>query len=156
MGSKTRPSQRRRQYVAVFERHLPTAADCGGHRRCRATARRRVSRFLPRQFDRTENCRTHLQDATPLTVGQEFSGYVALLDADLARPPGLARITRTGHLRHPRSTGLNAHSGIAERAARRIAELTANPLCASQQVAALSAHDELVMASGALKTLAAP
>ena len=101
--------------------------------------------------------RTHLQDATPLTLGQEFSGYVALLDADLGRLkevlPGLRQLAIGGTAV---GTGLNAHPEFAERAARKIAELTGQPFTSHpNKFAALSAHDELVMASGALKTLAA-
>ena len=101
--------------------------------------------------------RTHLQDATPLTLGQEFSGYVALLDADLARLrsvlPGLRALAIGGTAV---GTGMNAPPGFAERAARKIAELTRQPFTSHpNKFAALSAHDELVMGSGALKTLAA-
>jgi fumarate hydratase class II len=101
--------------------------------------------------------RTHLQDATPLTLGQEFSGYVALLDADLARLqqalPGLRELAIGGTAV---GTGLNAHPEFAQRAARKIAELTGQPFVSHpNKFAALSAHDELVMASGVLKTLAA-
>jgi len=100
--------------------------------------------------------RTHLQDATPLTLGQEFSGYVALLDADLERLrlvlPGLRALAIGGTAV---GTGLNAHPEFAERAARKIAELTGQPFTSHpNKFAALSTHDELVMASGALKTLA--
>jgi fumarate hydratase, class II len=101
--------------------------------------------------------RTHLQDATPLTLGQEFSGYVALLEADLVRLklvlPGLHELAIGGTAV---GTGLNAHPEFGERAARSIAELTGHPFTSHpNKFAALSAHDELVMASGALKTLAA-
>ncbi|MGA2657082.1 MAG: lyase family protein, partial [Verrucomicrobiota bacterium] len=100
--------------------------------------------------------RTHLQDATPLTLGQEFSGYVSLLDSDLGRLryvlPGL-RVLAIGGTAV--GTGLNAHPEFAERAARKIAELTSQPFTSHpNKFAALSAHDELVMGSGALKTLA--
>jgi fumarate hydratase class II len=100
--------------------------------------------------------RTHLQDATPLTFGQEFSGYVYLLDADLARLhsmlPGLRALALGGTAV---GTGLNAHPEFAERAARKIAELTGQPFTSHpNKFAALSAHDDIVMASGALKTLA--
>ncbi len=101
--------------------------------------------------------RTHLQDATPLTLGQEFSGYVALLDADIERLrsvlPGLRSLAIGGTAV---GTGLNAHPEFAERAAKKIAELTGQPFTSHpNKFAALSAHDEIVMASGALKTLAA-
>jgi fumarate hydratase class II len=101
--------------------------------------------------------RTHLQDATPLTVGQEFSGYVNLLDRDGGRIAmaldGLYDLAIGGTAV---GTGLNAHPEFAERAAKKIAELTHLPFRSHpNKFAALSAHDELVFASGALKTLAA-
>src|SRR5205085_7523284 len=101
--------------------------------------------------------RTHLQDAVPLTLGQEFSGYVAQLDADLDRLamvlPGLYELAIGGTAV---GTGINTHPEFAERAAAKIAELTGLPfVSAPNKFAALSAHDELVFASGALKTLAA-
>jgi fumarate hydratase class II len=101
--------------------------------------------------------RTHLQDATPLTVGQEFSGWVSLLDRDVERLqmvlPGLYDLAIGGTAV---GTGLNAHPEFAERAARKIAELTHLPFKSHpNKFAALSAHDEIVFASGALKTLAA-
>jgi fumarate hydratase class II len=100
--------------------------------------------------------RTHLQNATPLTLGQEFSGYVSLLDADMVRLryvlPGLRALAIGGTAV---GTGLNAHPKFSERAARKIAELTSQPFTSHpNKFAALSAHDELVMGSGALKTLA--
>ncbi|MFM9437211.1 fumarate hydratase, class II [Janthinobacterium sp. CG_23.3] len=100
--------------------------------------------------------RTHLQDATPLTLGQEFSGYVAQLDfaehiIQAALPPLLqlaAGGTAVG-------TGLNAHPQFAGRIAAELAERTALPFAsASNKFAALAAHDALVAAHGALKTLA--
>jgi fumarate hydratase class II len=101
--------------------------------------------------------RTHLQDATPLTLGQEFSGYVAMLEGDLDRLrtvlPGLRALAIGGTAV---GTGLNAHPEFAERAAGKIAELTGQPFTSHpNKFASLAAHDELVMASGALKTLAA-
>ena len=100
--------------------------------------------------------RTHLQDATPITVGQEISGWVSLLDRDLQR----LRETLTGLYDlaiggTAVGTGLNAHPEFAERAATKIAELTGLPFRSHpNKFAALSAHDELVAASGSLKTLA--
>jgi fumarate hydratase class II len=101
--------------------------------------------------------RTHLQDATPLTLGQEFSGYVNMLDRDGGRIfvalDGLYDLAIGGTAV---GTGLNAHPEFAERAAKKIAELTALPFRSHpNKFAALSAHDEIVFASGALKTLAA-
>jgi fumarate hydratase class II len=100
--------------------------------------------------------RTHLMDAVPLTLGQEFSGYVAQLDHDLqyiqGSLPGLYRLALGGTAV---GTGLNTHPEFAERAAKKIAELTGLPfVSAPNKFAALAAHDEFVMASGALKTLA--
>jgi fumarate hydratase, class II len=101
--------------------------------------------------------RTHLQDAVPLTVGQEISGWVSLLDRDLDRigaaQSGLYDLaigaTAVG-------TGLNAPPEFGRLAAEKIAELTGLPFQQHPHYfAALSAHDELVYASGALKTLAA-
>ncbi|HLM57842.1 MAG TPA: class II fumarate hydratase, partial [Pyrinomonadaceae bacterium] len=100
--------------------------------------------------------RTHLQDATPLTVEQEFSGWASLLERDVERLeavlPGLYDLAIGGTAV---GTGLNSHPEFAERAARKIAELTGLPFKAHpNKFAALSAHDEMVFASGALKTLA--
>jgi fumarate hydratase class II len=100
--------------------------------------------------------RTHLQDATPLTVGQEMSGWANLLARDLERlklaQPGLFDLAIGGTAV---GTGLNSHPEFGERAARKIAELTALPFKSHpNKFAALSAHDEIVFASGALKTLA--
>jgi len=100
--------------------------------------------------------RTHLQDATPLTVGQEMSGWASLIERDIARlkaaMPGLLELAIGGTAV---GTGLNSHPEFGERAARKIAELTGLPFKSHpNKFAALSAHDELVFASGALKTLA--
>jgi fumarate hydratase, class II len=100
--------------------------------------------------------RTHLQDATPLTVGQEFGGWASLIERDIERlkmvMSGLLDLAIGGTAV---GTGLNAHPEFAERAAAKIAELTGLPFKAHpNKFAALSAHDEIVFASGALKTLA--
>jgi fumarate hydratase class II len=100
--------------------------------------------------------RTHLQDATPLTVGQEFSGWASLVERDVERLravlPGLYDLAIGGTAV---GTGLNSHPEFAERAAAKIAELTGLPFRPHpNKFAALSAHDEMVFASGALKTLA--
>jgi fumarate hydratase class II len=101
--------------------------------------------------------RTHLQDATPLTVGQEMSGWASLLERDVTRlsgaMDGLYDLAIGGTAV---GTGLNAHPEFAERAASKIAELTGLPFKSHpNKFAALSAHDEIVFASGAVKTLAA-
>jgi fumarate hydratase class II len=101
--------------------------------------------------------RTHLMDATPLTVGQEMSGWANQLDRDVARLkqvlPGLYDLAIGGTAV---GTGLNSHPEFAERAAKKIAELTGLPFKSHpNKFAALSSHDEIVFASGALKTLGA-
>jgi fumarate hydratase, class II len=101
--------------------------------------------------------RTHLQDATPLTFGQEFSAWVNMLDRDGARiAVGLDGLYDLAIGGTAVGTGLNAHPEFAERAARKIAELTGLPFRSHpNKFTALAAHDEIVFASGALKTLAA-
>jgi fumarate hydratase class II len=101
--------------------------------------------------------RTHLQDATPLTVGQEMSGWANLLARDIARLqmalPGVLDLAIGGTAV---GTGLNSHPEFGARAAQKIAELTGLPFKSHpNKFAALSAHDEIIFASGALKTLAA-
>jgi fumarate hydratase class II len=101
--------------------------------------------------------RTHLMDAVPLTLGQEFSGYVAQLDADLRRIEltldDLYELAAGGTAV---GTGLNTHAEFGTRVASAIAELTGLPfVTAPNKFAALAAHDALVMTSGALRTLAA-
>src|SRR5947208_13952243 len=101
--------------------------------------------------------RTHLQDATPLTVGQEMSGWASLLERDIDRMnktlPGLYDLAIGGTAV---GTGLNAHPEFGERAAKKTSELTGLPFKSHpNKFAALSAHDEIVFTSGALKTLAA-
>jgi fumarate hydratase, class II len=101
--------------------------------------------------------RTHLQDAVPLTLGQEFSGYVAQLDADLDRIAtamgGLFELAIGGTAV---GTGLNAPNGFGGLCAAKIAALTGPPFIAAPNAfAALAAHDAVVFMSGALATLAA-
>src|ERR671921_864287 len=100
--------------------------------------------------------RTHLQDATPLTVDQEMGGWASLVARDVERLklalPGLLDLAIGGTAV---GTGLNSHPEFGERAAKKIAELTGLPFRSHpNKFAALSGHDELVFASGALKTLA--
>jgi fumarate hydratase, class II len=101
--------------------------------------------------------RTHLQDATPVTLGQEFSGYAAQLEFGLERLeatlPGLYRLAQGGTAV---GTGLNAKRGFAEAFAARITAWTALPfVTAPNKFEALAAHDALLFAHGALNTIAA-
>ncbi len=100
--------------------------------------------------------RTHMMDAVPLTLGQEFSGYVSMLDDNLERieaaRPGLHRLALGGTAV---GTGLNAPTGFADLAIRHLAALTGLPLTpAANKFAVMGAHDDLVLVSGVLKTLA--
>ena len=100
--------------------------------------------------------RTHLQDATPLTLGQDFSGYVSQLDH------GLERLQQALHWLYELplggtavGTGLNSHPQYAEKAAAKLAELTGLPfVTAPNKFEALAGRDAVVFASGSLKTLA--
>lgn len=100
--------------------------------------------------------RTHLQDAVPLTLGQEFSAYVSQLDDDLERiEQALPKLHELAIGGTAVGTGLNAPPGFGERAAAKISELTGLRFrAASNPFAALAAHDALVHAHGALRTLA--
>src|SRR3974377_818387 len=100
--------------------------------------------------------RTHMQDATPLTLGQEWSGYAGMLTDDLGRVEaalqGVYRLALGGTAV---GTGINSAPGFAESAASEIAKLTALPFVSSpHQIPAQGAHDALVQLSGALRTLA--
>lgn len=100
--------------------------------------------------------RTHLMDAVPLTLGQEFSGYVSQLDKDLKwfdlLLPDLYELALGGTAV---GTGLNCPPGFSEKAAKRIAEITGfSFVSAANKFAALAAHDPIVMMSGAMRTLA--
>jgi fumarate hydratase class II len=101
--------------------------------------------------------RTHLQDATPLTLGQEFSGYVTQLDRAM-----VAIREATDHIYDLAiggtavGTGLNAHPEFADRASKKISELTGLPFRSHpNKFTALASHDDFVFASGALKQLGA-
>jgi fumarate hydratase class II len=101
--------------------------------------------------------RTHLMDAVPLTLGQEFSGYVQMLDNDLKRLEqvldGLYELALGGTAV---GTGLNTHPQFAVKSAAHIAQLTGLPFrTAPNKFESLAAHDAIVFASGATKTLAA-
>ncbi len=100
--------------------------------------------------------RTHFMDATPLTVGQEFSGYVAQLDHGLrAVKNSLAHLSELALGGTAVGTGINTPPNYAERVARHIAKLTGLPfITAPNKFEALAAHDAIVEAHGALKTVA--
>jgi fumarate hydratase class II len=101
--------------------------------------------------------RTHLQDATPLTLGQEFSGYAKQAEYGIARvKDALPRLYRLAQGGTAVGTGLNAKPGFAERFAEKVAEITGFPfVSAENKFEGLAAHDALVELSGALNTLAA-
>jgi fumarate hydratase class II len=101
--------------------------------------------------------RTHLQDATPLTLGQEFSGYVAQLDHGLKHVEGaLPHLCELALGGTAVGTGLNAPVGFDTKVAAELAKLTGHPfVTAPNKFEALASHDALVHAHGALKTLAA-
>ena len=101
--------------------------------------------------------RTHLQDATPITLGQEFSGYVTQLDRAMAAcKAALDPLYDLAIGGTAVGTGLNAHPEFGERVAKKIAELTGLPFRSHpNKFTALASHDDFVFASGALKTLGA-
>ena len=101
--------------------------------------------------------RTHTQDATPLTLGQEFGGYAHQVAMGIARVklalPGLYELAQGGTAV---GTGLNAPIGFAEKVAERIADITGLPfVTAPNKFEALAAHDAMVFAHGAMNTVAA-
>jgi fumarate hydratase class II len=133
--------------TAVVQRLLPAV------RELRDALQRKAEEF----DDIVKIGRTHLQDAVPLTLGQEFSGYVAQLDADITRIeatlPGLYELAIGGTAV---GTGLNAPPGFGQKAAAKIAELAGLPFTSAPNFfAALAAHDGVIFAHGALTTLAA-
>jgi fumarate hydratase class II len=100
--------------------------------------------------------RTHLMDATPLTLGQEFSGYTTQLEYALDRINGcMPRIYQIALGGTAVGTGLNSHKDFAVKVARQIADLTQCPfVTAPNKFESLAAHDAIVEASGVLKTIA--
>ena len=132
--------------MAVVERLLPEV------RELRDSLEEKAQEFA----DIVKIGRTHLQDAVPLTLGQEFSGYVAQLDGGIQRLeqslPGLYELAIGGTAV---GTGLNAPAEFGEKAATKIAQLTGLPfVSAPNKFAALAAHDAMVFAHGAIRTLA--
>ncbi|HEX5464744.1 MAG TPA: class II fumarate hydratase [Burkholderiales bacterium] len=134
--------------MIALERELRPAV-----KRLRATLDKKSRQFM----NIVKIGRTHLQDATPLTLGQEFSGYVAQLDHGLAHIdatlPHLCELALGGTAV---GTGLNAHPRFAVKVAAELKRLTRLPfVTAPNKFEALAACDALVNAHGALKTLAA-
>ncbi len=133
-------------YRMIVETTLP------GVKKLRDTLAAKAGAFK----DVVKTGRTHLMDATPLTLGNEFSGYVAQLDHGMraieATLPHLSELALGGTAV---GTGLNTPDGYAELVAEKIAEISGHPfVTAPNKFESLSAHDAVVEASGALKTLA--
>jgi fumarate hydratase, class II len=131
---------------AVNDRLLPALSTI--HRRLSAQAQ---------EWDRIVKIgRTHLQDATPLTLGQEFSGYAFQIEAGIERVKAtLPRLYQLAQGGTAVGTGLNAPKGFGEKFAAEIAKLTRLPFeTAPNKFEALAAHDTLVELSGALNVLA--
>jgi len=133
--------------IGIRQKLLPALA------MLRATLKMKSAAFV----DVVKIGRTHLQDATPLTLGQEFSGYVAQLDhAESVILATLAPLYELAVGGTAVGTGLNTHAEFGERVAAELARSSGLPYkSAANKFAALAAHDELVAAHGALKTLAA-
>jgi len=133
-------------YKMVVEKTIP------GVRKLHDTLKKKSEEYM----DVVKIGRTHLMDATPLTVGQEFSGYVSQLKHGIKALentlPHLAQIALGGTAV---GTGINTPKGYAELAAKKIAEFTGLPfVSAENKFEALAAHDALVETHGALKQLA--
>jgi fumarate hydratase class II len=137
-------------HIAAYQ--MLVEATIPGIEQLRDTLREKSEAFM----DVVKIGRTHLMDATPVTVGQELSGYVSQLDHGLRAVRNtldhLAELALGGTAV---GTGLNAPEGFAERVAGRIADLTGLPFrSAENKFEALASHDALVAAHGALKTVA--
>jgi len=133
--------------IGIADRLLPAL------RQLRATLNAKALAFA----DVVKIGRTHLQDATPLTLGQEFSGYVAQLDhAERALTNSLPPLCDLAVGGTAVGTGLNTHPQFGDRVAEQLAKESGLPFkSAANKFAVLAAHDALVSAHGALKTLAA-
>ena len=157
------PPERPRQPRAVLQRHVPDGHAHRGRGAVAAAAvpgggeaARHAGRPSPTAFaDLVKTGRTHLQDATPITLGQEIGAWVAQIDFGLESVrqslPGLYDLAIGGTAV---GTGLNAHPKFGDRTAHYISEATGYPFrSAANKFFALSAHDALVQTSAALRTL---
>ena len=133
-------------YKQVMEITLP------GMQKLRDTLSKKVNEFK----NIVKTGRTHFMDATPLTLGQEFSGYVQQIDNSVRAIKNALEATRELALGGTAvGTGLNAPKGYDVLVARKIAELTGYPfITAPNKFEALAAHDAMVELSGALKRAA--
>src|SRR5256885_4833881 len=144
---------------ASFPTAMHIAAARAVHRRL-LPALERMHERLESQAKRWDSIvkigRTHLQDATPLTLGQEFSGYAAQIEDCIARVEGvMPRLMRLAQGGTAVGTGLNAPQGFGDEFAREVAKLTQLPFTsAPNKYAELAAHDTLVELSGVLNTTA--
>lgn len=137
-------------HIAIYKRIIETTLP--GVKQMRDALQEKSEAFM----DVVKNGRTHLMDATPLTLGQEFSGYVAQLNHGIKALentlPHLSEVALGGTAV---GTGLNTPEGYAELVAKKIAEFTKLPfVTAKNKFEALAAHDALVETHGALKQLA--
>lgn len=144
----------------IFPSAMHVAATCSITRKLKPALlalRQTLAAKMEEFADTVKIGRTHLQDATPLTLGQEFSGYVSQLDHGLDRVetslPHLYELAAGGTAV---GTGLNTHPEFAGRVASELSRITALPfVSAPNKFEALASHDALVYAHGALKTVAA-
>ncbi len=133
-------------YKVIIERTLP------GIEKLRDTLQERSKAMM----EEVKIGRTHFMDATPLTLGQEFSGYVSQLDHGIkALQDSFGHLSELALGGTAVGTGINTPEGYAEKVAEKIAELTGHPFStATNKFEALAAHDALVETHGALKQLA--
>lgn len=133
-------------YKLIVETTIP------GLKKLRNTLHEKSGQFM----DIVKTGRTHLMDATPLTLGQEFSGYVSQIDHGLkALQATLDHLLELALGGTAVGTGINTPPGYADKVAEKIAELSGYPFrSAENKFEALSAHDAIVESSGALKTIA--
>jgi fumarate hydratase class II len=137
-------------HIAAYK--IITASVIPGIEKLRNTLREKSNKYMTV----VKIGRTHCMDATPLTVGQEFSGYVSQLDHGLrAIKNTLAHLSELALGGTAVGTGINTPEGYSENVARHIAQLTGLPfVTAENKFEALAAHDAVVEAHGALKTVA--